>query len=899
MDENALVIRPNPGPQETFLSSKADVALFGGAAGGGKALAINTLIPTPEGWTTMGQLVAGDAVYDADGKKCLVVNAFPILRGRPCYAVTFSDGSEIVCDEEHLWHTMTYAERHSAARKTDEYRATRRASRPSRSKGKRPDLVQRNTHSPTPCKSPPTGEPRTTLRIAQTLMARGTHANHSVSAAGPLEGETANLLLDPYVLGVWLGDGAKSVSEITSADIEIIDEVRRRGHEVGRQPAHKYGWYVRRLVTVLKQLGIAHHKWIPPQYLRASLPQRLDLLRGLMDTDGHVDARGQCEFSVTCRALAEGAFELLNTLGVVCTIRESSAMLNGREVSRRWRIKFTTSLQACLLPRKAERQKRTNLRPTSSNRYITAVTPVASVPVRCIEVDSPSHCYLAGKTMIPTHNSHAMLLQPLLHVSNPNFGAIIFRRTNPQIFNEGALWDASVDLYMKLDAKPRVARAEWIFPSGAKIRFAHMEYEKSKKEWDGSQIAFIGFDELTSFSETMFWYMLSRNRSTCGIRPYMRATCNPDADSWVATLVSWWINQDTGYPIPERSGVIRWFIREDGKLKWFDSKKEAAKHLVKNGTEPEKAIGVPRSFTFIPAKLEDNPILETVNPGYRANLMAMELVERERLLGGNWKIRPVAGLKFPHHAWRKYAAPPHGLRLIRYWDKAGTSAGKGARTAGVLMGSLEAEDAAKRGLPRYWVVHAVAERWSDAEREASIASQAALDQKVYGHVTVGMEQEPGSGGKHSAYVTVTNLSGYDVFAERATTNKSARWTPLAAQQQAGNVAIVCPPEGDPGEWDWAGFINELDALAGDARTAYGDFENLDKGKLKDLADAAAGAFKYLAPGGSGHTIHGSLFTSGDSEDGENTGPLAAHEIAELPDSLRELIDLDDRHGWDD
>ena len=479
--------------------------------------------------------------------------------------------------------------------------------------------------------------------------------------------------------------------------------------------------------------------------------------------------------------------------------------------------------------------------------------------------------------------SYALLLQPLAHVNNPAFGAIIFRRTNPQIFNEGALWDVASKVYPRdgIGARPRVARAEWVFPSGAKVRFAHLEYEKSKKEWDGSQIAFIGFDELTSFTATMFWYMLSRNRSTCGIRPYIRATCNPDADSWVAELVSWWINQETGYPLPERSGLLRWFVRDSGKLLWFDTKREAARHMVKAGMTPEKAVSVPKSFTFIPGKLEDNPVLETVDPGYRANLMAMELVEKERLLGGNWKIRPKAGLKFPRDKWRLYdEAPPASkfTRLIRFWDKAGTEAGVGARTAGGLMGMLDEKFAKDANLPIFWVLDVVAERWNDNDREANMKLTAHLDKGRWGHVRIGCEQEPGSGGKHSAHVTIVNLAGFDVFAERATTNKSARWSPLAAQQQAGNVGLV------KGEWDWPGAITELDALSGDSRTAYGDYQGLDDGKLKDIADALSGAFKHLTSG-SGR-IEGLIA----SDDDDTDAPLTEDERKDFDPDLLELID---------
>lgn len=484
--------------------------------------------------------------------------------------------------------------------------------------------------------------------------------------------------------------------------------------------------------------------------------------------------------------------------------------------------------------------------------------------------------------------SAGLLLESIRHAKNPRAGCVIFRRTYPQIFNEGSLWDTSHKIYPLLGGRPREGDAEWIFPSGYKVKFAHLEHETSKKAWDGSQIPLLCFDELTSFSAETFWYMLSRNRSTAGLRPYVRCTCNPDADSWVADLIAWWIDQETGYAIPERSGVIRWFVRLDGKLNWFDTKRDAIDFLVGTGMQYDKAKDVPKSLTFILALLEDNPTLEQRDPGYRANLMALEHVERERLLGGNWKIRPAMGLKFPRNRWKFYDAPPMGLRLCRFWDKAATEGGKGARTAGGLMGELDEQKAIAAGLPRYWIVHVEAGRWGDAEREAKIKSQAMLDNAMYGQVTIGMETEGGSGGKHSTFTTTTNLAGYDVFAERPTTNKSARWGPLASQQQIGNVAIVKSPT-----WDWAAVVNELDALAGD--------EVLDKGKLKDVADALSGAFKYLAPAGGGNVVQGDLIASGDEDFlAEEHGLFTEEEKEELPEFWKELIDetdkLDDDRG---
>jgi hypothetical protein len=211
----------------------------------------------------------------------------------------------------------------------------------------------------------------------------------------------------------------------------------------------------------------------------------------------------------------------------------------------------------------------------------------------------------------------ALLMQPLQHVSNPDFGGVIFRRTSPQIRNQGGLWDESIKIYPLLNAEPRQTVLEWRFTSGAKLKFAHLQYDTDVHDWQGAQVPFIGFDQLEHFSESQFWYMLSRNRSLCGVHPYVRATVNPDADSWVAKLIAWWIDQETGFPIEERSGVVRWFVRVNNEIQWADTKEELT-------SEHEE----PKSLTFIPAKLSDNQILMQKDPGYLANLRALSLVDR-------------------------------------------------------------------------------------------------------------------------------------------------------------------------------------------------------------------------------------------------------------------------------
>jgi phage terminase large subunit-like protein len=459
--------------------------------------------------------------------------------------------------------------------------------------------------------------------------------------------------------------------------------------------------------------------------------------------------------------------------------------------------------------------------------------------------------------------SFFLLLEAMRHRTNPRYGGVIFRRTHPMIVAEGGLWATSCELYPLAGAKPLYGD-KWIFPSGATVRFCHMQYEKNRFDWNSSQLPFVGIDELTEFSSVMFWHLLSRNRSTSGIRPRVRAACNPDAESWVAEFISWWIDQDTGYPLADRRGKIRWFIRDEGeKLQWANSPEALQKKWPKSK---------PLSVTFIDALLSDNAILESKDPDYRAKLEALPLVERERLLGGNWKIRPAAGLKFPRDKWVYTEACPAMLKLVRFWDKAYTEGGTGAMTAGVLVGEIE-NYKAKR-LPRFAIVHCEAGRWGDAEREAKMQTTAELDRAAFGNVVIGIENEGGAG-KQAANVSIANLAGFSVYGERPTAKKHLRWSPLAAQQQIGNVAII--KTSGLGDWDWLQFVRELDALAGD--------ELLDKQKLKDKADAAAGAFKGLTQGTFGRDTE--LLCSGS--DKAEAQPLTNKEVEELPEFWKDLV----------
>lgn len=421
--------------------------------------------------------------------------------------------------------------------------------------------------------------------------------------------------------------------------------------------------------------------------------------------------------------------------------------------------------------------------------------------------------------------SYGLLLEPLRHLENGNFGAVIFRKNSNQIFAEGGLWDTAWKMYPLADGEPKKTPSPmWVFPSGMKVTFAHMDMEKDVHKWQGSQIPLIGFDELTHFTKKQFVYMLSRNRSTCGVKPYIRATCNPDRDSWVREFIDWWIG-DNGYADPEKGGKIRWMGMVNDAWIWGDTPEE-----VEEKSEGEVPARLAKSVTFIPSKLADNKILMEADPSYLANLKALSTVDRERLLEGNWDIRPAAGLYFKRSKVNILDELPSDIvKMVRAWDLAATEDRKNQRpedgaayTAGVLL--------AKRRNGRYLVVDVINQRLNAAEVQNLVKNTAIVDKVKYKHVRIRMNQDPAQAGKAQAQAYIKLLQGFSINIERETGDKVTRFEPFAAQclglstDETGNVDVMAA------EWNEA-YFSQL--------------ESFPEGKFKDMADASATAFNEL------------------------------------------------------
>lgn len=414
----------------------------------------------------------------------------------------------------------------------------------------------------------------------------------------------------------------------------------------------------------------------------------------------------------------------------------------------------------------------------------------------------------------------SLLVEPLRHLKNKDFGAVMFRRTITEITREGGPWSEAEKLYPLLGGMPNLNERRFTFEKGARVTFSHLQREVDKYGWKSAQVPLMLYDQLETFTRSQFFYMLSRNRSTCGVRPYIRATANPEP-GWLADFLDWWIAPD-GYADLNRAGKVRWMAVQDEKIVWSNSRAEL---------EAAYPGIIVKSVTFIPSTIYDNAILMERDPGYLGNLQAQDYIERERLLGdpergGNWKIKPTAGKVF-NRAWFTVLAPneiPDDGIYCRFWDFAATekqlAKGDPDYTASVLM---------MYNGKSFYILDVTAERISPAQVEAYYMAKTNADAERYRSLGRAyrsrFEVEPGSASKREAARFVRALPAVDVQGKSSTQDKLVRARPLAAQALSGNVYLMAAPWNDE-------FLNHL----------HGQPEL----PHDDMMDAAAGAYNELA-----------------------------------------------------
>lgn len=373
-DVEAIRKRSRSGNSGPWITDRAEMAK--------KGLALDTRIPTPAGWTTMGEIKAGDTVFDMHGAQVCVLGVSEI-KNLDCYKVTFSNGDSVICDHEHRWIAAVGGNESSKARKSGVWPVYEAA-----------ELAERK-------------------RAGESIV---------IPVNPKLDTPHANLPIDPWLLGYWLGNG-NSYNPSLTCHLDDADYVS------GRVSCSKYtlGKVCRdkrsKAVTVrikggmlndLREMGLLQNKHVPDIYMRSSPQQRMELLRGMMDSDGCVEkVRGRAIFGSVNEALSDAVYELATSLGETANRSTRIATGYGKEVLFH-SVGWQPSAAPVSLPRKLKNFKKRKL---VVYRSIKAIEKIPSVPTRCIAVDSPTSSYLAGESMAPTHNTVFRRLQKWLPLS--------------------------------------------------------------------------------------------------------------------------------------------------------------------------------------------------------------------------------------------------------------------------------------------------------------------------------------------------------------------------------------------------------------------------------------------------------------------------------------------------
>ena len=379
-----------------------------------KALALDTIIPTPSGWSEIKDIKVGDYVFGVDGRPCQVIGQSDIFEENLCYEIEFSNGEKVVADAGHQWNTYS--------------------------------LVDGKTKT------------RNTKEIADSLFRNDGARNHSMPMPLPLDLPDIILPIAPYTLGAWLGDGNNRSAGITGMDEEVLDGIKNDGYNVGKKKFYSgsKAWYCsigsadntkckrghagkirnkrclecerqtdhfRRNGTVtdpytnisltekLSNEGFIYNKHIPEVYFRASKDQRLSLLQGLLDTDGTINKSGKViNFVNINERLSRDVGRLLSTLGIKYSVKPWEMSCSGVKVDGyAWTIQFNVfrdELEVFRIQRKLDRMRvKPSKRSRSRTVQVVNAKIINSVPVRCISVDSKDSQFLFGRTMLPTHNS--------------------------------------------------------------------------------------------------------------------------------------------------------------------------------------------------------------------------------------------------------------------------------------------------------------------------------------------------------------------------------------------------------------------------------------------------------------------------------------------------------------
>lgn len=591
---------------EALMPPKARVIGYGGSAGGGKGQPESGLVVTPYGLREMKDISVGDRICSPTHGNTQVIYKYD-LGETDIYEVEFADGTSLEVTSDHIWKVAKL--RGGKNKKGLRYFLTT-------TEQIKDNLVNGYYDLQIPLPEP----------IQFTKIYRYNYRN-----------------IDPYVLGCLIGDGsiASGRVKIHSGDKEIHnyfknefgDNYSNYGTGEGAV-SNKTG--VKENLKKLKLWGKkSEDKFIPDQYLYWSIEKRFELAQGLMDTDGTVDKRGHLSYCTVSEQLAEDVTELIRGLGYRVTMSKAQkSYCNGVEKRDKYRLYIQGDKKDKLfnLPRKKNRCVE---RDFPTHKKITDVKYKRKEQAYCIKVSNPNGLYVAGKDYILTHNSDGLMIALFVGIlSNPGAKCGYFRRTFTQLEGAGGAIMRSKELFSEFPgAKWNGSKHRWTFENlnGGIIQFSHLQNQDNVYDYQSQQFDYIAFDESTQFTRFMYRYLMTRNRATIqGTFPLFMMATNPGG---------------IGH---------QWFKKE-----FVDIGEVEKAHLV------EVRPGKKEKHMFIPAKLEDNIILEDRDAGYRDVLEGMDEIERKRLLYGNWDIHE--GQFF--HKFSKQTNTMESFEIPEYWKR--------------------------------------------------------------------------------------------------------------------------------------------------------------------------------------------------------------------------------------
>lgn len=652
---NEKLIVAQRGGQQRMLSSKADITIGGGSRGGSKPLEVHTRVVTPFGYREIGDLKEGDIITGLDGGMQRVI--YKVNQGMlPCYKLKFVDGSEVIASYDHAWNVRQTCYRSkkrimTGAELKDDWRVWTTKMIVDRI-DKRKSGEKKNGHLVIPVCQP----------VKFTISSK-------------------DYGIDPYLLGVILGDGCIVDSIVkhdnvmfTTEDKEIVQSFIDAGYNAHSRTSYKSIDYIFKspeFVDALKKWKLYGHKadekFVPRVFKFGTVEERFAILQGLMDTDGTIDKRGHCSFTTTSRRLAEDVKFLVNSLGGLATISEGESFYTQNGERKQGKnafhvyIRIERSDRLFRLERKKCLSTKYNGGISEYTRRIVDYEYVGERECCCIRVSNTDSLFLV-EDFIVTHNSFSLLMKAGEYLYNSHFRGIIFRKGLSDLDD---LSDKSMQLFPDFGTF-RVSKDNmgWAFNNGGSLRFSYHDgdFQTFDDRFRGKEFSYIGIDEVTQMPYRKFKMIASCNRNAFNLPNRIFATCNPDPDSWVRKFIDWWIGDD-GYPVPERDGIVRYcYMRSDTDptdIVWGDTRQEVFEKChneIMRYWQPGFArYGKPEelfitSVTFIEAKLADNIELMQSSPDYIKQLSGRGEEMAERDLGGNWNYKSSGTdlVKFEH-----------------------------------------------------------------------------------------------------------------------------------------------------------------------------------------------------------------------------------------------------------